>query len=172
MKLRPASHPGIVAAKTKLLSHHPYPTTPQTPFALVASGPLWPLDLSGRCPVDTSLGSRQWCGPHCPQHPSLCVVSSCDRSILAQRKAGVVLKEMAESGERLRGRPKKGCHSDRLSEFGISYTQSSRWMQIAKVPEKTVVRYVAECIKKKQGRTDLTVQRDGQLEIPKQPAFL
>ena len=81
---------------------------------------------------------------------------------------------MAADGERKKqGRVNQTSQGARfeLKELGITYTQSSRWQQIARVPEETVAQYIAECIKKKQGRTDLTVQRDGQLEIPKQTAF-
>ncbi len=74
--------------------------------------------------------------------------------ILARRKAGALLKEMAESGERDAGG--RGRIESRpaiqLSALGISLSQAFRWQQIAKVPEKTVEQYVAECIKKKQKR--------------------
>ena len=54
----------------------------------------------------------------------------------AERKAGELLNEMADSGERATdGRPQKQSHAATISEMGITKSQSSRWQALGKVPE-------------------------------------
>ena len=50
----------------------------------------------------------------------------------AERKAGELLKETAETGERAtEGRPQKQSHAATISELGINKSQSARWQQEA-----------------------------------------
>jgi hypothetical protein len=41
---------------------------------------------------------------------------------------------MLKAMEKLRGRPEKASRATRLSDHGISYTQSSRWQKLADIP--------------------------------------
>ena len=52
----------------------------------------------------------------------------------AERRAGEMLTDMAERGERPKGR-KKQSHAATLSELGVSKTQSSRWQKLAELNE-------------------------------------
>jgi N6-adenosine-specific RNA methylase IME4 len=54
----------------------------------------------------------------------------------AERRAGELLSEMAERGERPRGR-KKESHVATLSDLGVSKTQSSRWQKLAALDPDT-----------------------------------
>lgn len=72
----------------------------------------------------------------------------------AERKAGEILIVTAETGERDAGRGgdrKSPLHDARvksqLSDLGISYTQSHRWQQIARIPEKQFEKYIEERMK-------------------------
>jgi hypothetical protein len=62
----------------------------------------------------------------------------------AERKAGEIVKQMAQSGERPSGgRPEKQSHDATASEptlatLGVSKTQSSRWQVLADIPEEEV----------------------------------
>jgi hypothetical protein len=56
--------------------------------------------------------------------------------IRAERRAGELLKEQAENGQRATGRPEKLSQPATLSELGISRTQSSRWQGLADVPSE------------------------------------
>jgi len=60
----------------------------------------------------------------------------------AERRAGEVLAEMAANGERPKGR-KKESHGAILSTIGVTPTQSSRWQQLAKLPDDTFEAHVA-----------------------------
>jgi N6-adenosine-specific RNA methylase IME4 len=66
----------------------------------------------------------------------------------AERKAGVLLIEMAERKERHSGKPTKGSRVatptsvPTLSDLKITKTQSSRWQQLARVPEDRFERNV------------------------------
>lgn len=56
-----------------------------------------------------------------------------DIRLRAERKAGQLLTEMAQRGERASassGRPEKASHPARLSDLGVSETQSSRWQKL------------------------------------------
>jgi hypothetical protein len=61
--------------------------------------------------------------------------------LMAERKAGEMLAGM----EKVSGRPKASQHARLLSDVGVSYTQSSRWQQAAKVPEHQFKAYVLRC---------------------------
>ncbi len=53
----------------------------------------------------------------------------------AERRAGEMLAEMAQSGERAtRGKPGETSQPATLSDLGISRDQSSRWQKLAQVP--------------------------------------
>ena len=62
--------------------------------------------------------------------------------IRAERKAGILLKEMKEKGERPAGR-KKESHDVTLSYIGISNKQSSRWQAEASVPDDVFEQHIA-----------------------------
>jgi N6-adenosine-specific RNA methylase IME4 len=54
--------------------------------------------------------------------------------IRAERRAGELLRDMAENGEReVGGRPEKRLHAEtvKLADLGVSKTQSHRWQQLA-----------------------------------------
>lgn len=65
---------------------------------------------------------------------------ACDIRLRAERKAGEMLAQMEKSGERTgHGGDRKsnsGAASLKLSDLGISYDQSSKWQQLAAVPQK------------------------------------
>jgi N6-adenosine-specific RNA methylase IME4 len=61
------------------------------------------------------------------------IVKATDIRTRAERKAGELLREMAERDERPRGR-KKESHVATLSDLGVSKTQSSRWQSLAALP--------------------------------------
>jgi hypothetical protein len=55
----------------------------------------------------------------------------------AERKAGVLLTAMKETGERNNGaRDGSSTETTTLSELGISRDQSSKWQQLAQIPDK------------------------------------
>jgi hypothetical protein len=57
--------------------------------------------------------------------------------IVAERRAGELLLEMKERGERAEvGRPQKTSNTTTISALGISKDQSSRWQQLALVPSE------------------------------------
>lgn len=64
---------------------------------------------------------------------------ACEIRLRAERKAGQLLKQMTERGERQGdGRPGKQSHGatvSTLDDLGVSKTQSSRWQGLADVPE-------------------------------------
>ena len=63
----------------------------------------------------------------------------------AERKAGEMLKEMAEKGERAgRGGDRAKSHDVTLPGLDITKMQSSRWQQIAAVPEEIFESYIVE----------------------------
>lgn len=53
----------------------------------------------------------------------------------AERKAGEILANMKDSGDRATGRPDKVSPETTLSELGISRDQSSKWQQLAAVSD-------------------------------------
>src|SRR5262245_50743385 len=63
----------------------------------------------------------------------------------AERKAGEILVETKERGERAsasKGRPEKESHVVTLSDLDITKMQSSRWQAIASVPEPVFEKYI------------------------------
>lgn len=56
--------------------------------------------------------------------------------VRAERRAGEMLRVSAETGERVTGRPEKLSQAETLSDLGISRTQSSRWQQVASIPDE------------------------------------
>src|ERR1700722_10996180 len=59
---------------------------------------------------------------------------ACEIRIHAERRTGELLKEMAGTGERANGRPKKASESATLSKIGITRDQSSQWQRLAEIP--------------------------------------
>jgi hypothetical protein len=78
----------------------------------------------------------------------------CEVRIRAERRAGQLLKETREAGQRAvpgdnagahRGHPKRSSSSaSTLADLKISYDQSSKWQQLAEVPEEVFERAVTE----------------------------
>ena len=67
--------------------------------------------------------------------------------IEAQAKAGELLREMAEVGERAGGHhggDRRSSRSLRLETLGITKSDSSRWQQVADVPAEQRAEYVEE----------------------------
>jgi hypothetical protein len=62
--------------------------------------------------------------------------SACEIRLRAERKAGELLKEMAAKGERMRRQNVKSQgDTSQLADLSITRMQSSRWQEIAAVPE-------------------------------------
>ncbi len=61
-----------------------------------------------------------------------------DIHLRAERKAGQLMKEIGEKGERAKGGGdlKKELRLATLSDFGFSKTQSCRWQKLAQMPEE------------------------------------
>ncbi len=64
--------------------------------------------------------------------------------IEAQARAGELLAQMAERGERASGRPGKVSMPSTLSDLGVTRDESSRWQQVAAVPAEVRGAYVEE----------------------------
>lgn len=62
--------------------------------------------------------------------------------ILAERTAGAILKAMRESGERTDGRGVTRGNSATLNDLGVSKKESSRWQQLADLPEDDVFKQI------------------------------
>lgn len=56
-----------------------------------------------------------------------------DIRMRAEMRAGEMLSQMAERGERPKGR-KKESHAVILSDLGVTPSQSSRWQKLASMP--------------------------------------
>lgn len=65
--------------------------------------------------------------------------------LLAERMAGKMLKEMADSGERAKSG--KESHLATLSTMGINNDQSSRWQKEATVPDEAFEEFIEDCHK-------------------------
>ncbi len=76
-----------------------------------------------------------------------------DIRIRAEIRAGELLADMAERGERPKGR-KKESHVATLSDLGISKTQSSRWQKLASLKEKEQEEKIAAAKKKQRSALD------------------
>ena len=68
--------------------------------------------------------------------------------IEAQARAGELLREMAEHGERDRGRgdrrPESHDATPKLDDLGVTKSESSRWQRLARVPVDVRQSYVAD----------------------------
>ena len=67
--------------------------------------------------------------------------------MLAERRCGELLRDMAEKGERAThetARSSSTLQLDTLDDLGIEKTQSSRWQKVAAVPEAEFERYIAD----------------------------
>jgi len=82
----------------------------------------------------------------------------------AERRAGELLTQM----DRLRGRPKKGSHAERLSDIGIEYNDSHRWRAIAKLSAEDLERMWAECDRFARELTAAYVRRNLKSLLPKE----
>ena len=80
----------------------------------------------------------------------------------AERRAGEMLIEMAEKGERPKGR-KNEFHTATLSDLGVTKTQSSRWQKLAALSKKLFEEKVTTAKKKAKAVLDGT-GREGRLE--------
>ena len=69
--------------------------------------------------------------------------------IRCERHGGKILRVM----EKLKGRPEKASHAARLSDLGLSYSDSSRWQAVASIPEDTFENHVAEVRSKSEELT-------------------
>jgi phage N-6-adenine-methyltransferase len=81
----------------------------------------------------------------------------------AERRAGELLIQMAESDERPLGR-KKESHSATLSDLGVTKTQSSRWQALAKVPQERFEAKVATAKRRAEDSTT-SAPRDSRSEF-------
>ena len=71
--------------------------------------------------------------------------------IRAERKCGELLGDMAQRGERMtQGGDRAKSHAATLPDIGLSNSQSSRYQQIAAVPEADFEQHIAE-VKDKGG---------------------
>ena len=69
--------------------------------------------------------------------------------IRAEIRAGELLKEMAENGERAtKGKPAADSKSVTLKGLGISETQSVRWQALAEVPKEQIEAALADPLKR------------------------
>jgi hypothetical protein len=59
---------------------------------------------------------------------------ACEIRLRSERKAGALLKQIDRAKAEY-GRPLKASTRPRLSDFGISYDQSSDWRRLADIPE-------------------------------------
>lgn len=96
--------------------------------------------------------------------------------ILAERTAGSILKAMRDSGERTDGRAgvTRG-NSTTLSDLNVSKKESSRWQQLAEIPEDEIVEEIDKT--KKAGEEVTTAalvkrkrrkQREGKLRVDRE----
>jgi hypothetical protein len=93
-------------------------------------------------------------------------VEFADIKLQAERKCGELLKEMAVSGERVKGRPEKESQDATLSQLGISRDESSRFQQIAAVPKKQFDAALAEARRTQEPVTSASVRA-----LTRQPNF-
>lgn len=71
--------------------------------------------------------------------------------LFASRRAGELLKEMKENGQRDsggRGPIVESHRATQLSDLGINKTQSSRWQSLASIPEERFEAFIEEHIEK------------------------
>lgn len=79
--------------------------------------------------------------------------------IRAERRAGELLKDMADSGERMSQTTGQVLHDETpkltLDEIGISRTQSHRWQTIASLPEERFESHIATVLDKNEELTSV-----------------
>jgi L-lactate dehydrogenase (cytochrome) len=63
--------------------------------------------------------------------------SMIERCIAASRGAERKVGELLQHADRARGNHGKVSRAPTLSDYGITYTQSSRWQKLAAVPDLT-----------------------------------
>lgn len=66
--------------------------------------------------------------------------------LLAEQKAGAMLKEMEKSGERVKRQGGDRSSKPQLQDLGIDKTQSSRWQKLTEIPEPVIAEYKARAI--------------------------
>ena len=89
----------------------------------------------------------------------------------AERRCGELLKDMKASGERqAQGGDRRGesnSHAASLIDIGISYTQSSRFQQLADIPERDFEAALSEPVKQSTAsliRQSRPVEREPQVD--------
>lgn len=92
---------------------------------------------------------------------SLVVQNDCaEIKIWAERRAGELLRDMAEKGERASGHggDRASCRAQ-LEDLGIEKTQSHRWQRMASIPEPELKAHIAETKKQGEELTTASVLR-------------
>jgi N6-adenosine-specific RNA methylase IME4 len=88
----------------------------------------------------------------------------------AERKAGELLAEMKERGERDNGKGnsnpalKSQRATSKLSDLGVSKTQSSNWQKLARIPEEKFDAQVADETKRAQKNLDRNIVREDEAQ--------
>lgn len=62
----------------------------------------------------------------------------------AERRCGEILAQMAEGGERAKGRPDKVSSEVTLSDLGIERNESAQWQKLARADQADFEQYIAE----------------------------
>jgi hypothetical protein len=75
--------------------------------------------------------------------------------VVAERRAGELIRDM----DLLKGRPEKASSASRLSEFDISYNQSSYWQALTKVPFDLIEQWRRGCDNCQEEFTSAYVRR-------------
>jgi hypothetical protein len=83
--------------------------------------------------------------------------------LFAERRAGELLKEMAERGERDPGaggdrRSRSHGATVKLTDLGVTKSQSSRWQKLADLPEPAYKERVAQAKRQAVASVDMTAQ--------------
>ncbi len=86
---------------------------------------------SGYCGHSARSCARVVCAPARAREKETFPVVACRR---AERRAGELLAEMRENGERVGGPPERESPAATLSDLKVSKWESSRWMGLAPVP--------------------------------------
>ena len=75
--------------------------------------------------------------------------------IAAQRRVG----ELLEGTHRLKGRPEKDSHAERLSDLGLSHNDSHRWRLLTKLPHEAIESERKECTARGEELTTALIMR-------------